>query len=248
MVASGGAGVELEYSILAIPGKTQYICAPISKRLAMNTFQLSGEARTDTGKKATRQDRANGLIPCVVYGRKGAEHFTVTQKDVRKLVFTPTFNVVELSLGSETKRAIVKDVQYHPTTDDIRHMDFLLLEDGHPVKASIPLRTKGVSPGVKGGGRLVQTVRDIKVKAMPDDLADELFIDISELELGFAVRVRDIDVPEGVQIMTNQAVPVALVDVPRALRSANTAADKLEGEGEGEEGDAEGEGETSAEE
>ncbi len=214
----------------------------------MNTFQLSGVARTDVGKKATKADRLAGRIPCVIYGREGASHFTVAPSDVRRLVFTPTFNVVDLNINGTDSRAILKDVQYHPTTDEIIHIDFLLLEEGHPVKAAIPLRTVGVSPGVKGGGRLVQSVRTIKVKSLPDKLVDELFVDISKLELGEAIRVRDIQVPEGVQIMTNSAVPVALVEIPRALRSAATAAAK-DGTAvaEGEEGEVDAEAETEAE-
>ena len=192
----------------------------------MNTFQLSGVARTDTGKKATKLDRANGRIPCVAYGRGGTEHFTVAPADVRKLVFTPSFNIVELNVNGSDMRAILKDVQYHPTTDAIEHIDFLRLEDDYAVKAEIPLRTKGVSPGVKAGGRLVQSVRTIKVKVKPEQLVDELFVDISGLQLGDAVRVRDIDVPEGIKVMTNSAVPVALIEIPRALRSAETAAAK----------------------
>ena len=207
----------------------------------MNTFHLAGQPRPDTGKKATKADRAAGRIPCVVYGRDGVEHFTTTHADVRKLVFSPAFQLVELE-GAGGAKAILKDVQYHPTTEAIEHIDFLKIEEGHPVKASIPLRTKGASVGVKGGGRLVQTVRLIKVKTTPDKLVDELFVDISALELGDAVRVRDIEVPDGIQIVTNPAVPVALVEIPRALRSANTAAAK---EGEGAEG---GEGEAAAEE
>lgn len=192
----------------------------------MNTFQLSGVARTDTGKKATKADRAAGRIPCVIYDRQGAEHFTVAPADVRKLIFTPQFNIVELNINGTDSRAILKDVQYHPTSEAIEHIDFLRLEDDYPVKANIPLRTKGVSVGVKAGGRLVQSVRTIKVKVKPEQLVDELFVDISSLELGDAIRVRDIEVPEGLQIMTNPAVPVALVEIPRALRSANTAAAK----------------------
>ena len=192
----------------------------------MNTFQLAGEARTDTGKKATKADRAAGRIPCVIYGREGAEHFTVTPSAVRKLIYTPNFNVVELNVGGTDSRAILKDVQYHPVSDAIEHIDFLRVEEGHPIKVELPLRTKGVSPGVKAGGRLVQSVRKIKVKTMPDKLVDELFVDISPLELGESIRVRDIEVPEGIEIMTNQAVPVALVEIPRALRSAATAAAK----------------------
>lgn len=195
----------------------------------MNSFQLSGQLRTDTGKKATKADRSNGLIPCVAYGLKGAEHFTVNLSEVRKLVFTPNFNVVDLTLDGTQKRAILKDVQYHPTTENIEHMDFLTVEPGHPVKVELPLRTVGVSPGVKAGGRLVQTVRAIKVKTLPDNLVDELTVDISKLELGESIRVRDVAVPEGVSLMSNGAIPVAMIEIPRALRSAATAAAKETG-------------------
>ena len=191
----------------------------------MNTFQLDTQPRSGTGKKATKADRAQGLIPCVVYGRDGVEHFTTTHADVRKLVFSPAFQLVEFE-GASGAKAILKDVQYHPTTEAIEHIDFLKLEDGYPVKVELPLRIKGVSPGVKGGGRLVQSVRKVKVKTLPEHLVDELFVSIDGLELGEAVRVRDIDLPDGVQLLVNTAVPVALVEVPRALRSAATAAAK----------------------
>ena len=192
----------------------------------MNSFSLSGEARTDLGKKATKADREGGRIPCVAYGRNGAQHFTVSMPDVRKLVFSPNFNVVDLSLSGNPSRAILKDVQYHPTTEAIEHMDFLLVEDGHPLKVELPLKTIGVSPGVKAGGRLVQTVRTLKVKTMPGNLVDELTVDISKLELGQSIRVRDVKIPEGIQIMANGAIPVAMIEIPRALRSAATAAAK----------------------
>ena len=192
----------------------------------MNTFQLTGAPRQDTGKKATKADRAKGLIPCVAYSRGGAHHFTTTLPDVRKLLFTPNFNVVDIDLGGGVKRAVLRDVQYHPTTEAVEHLDFLLVEEGHPIKVELPLRTVGNSVGVKGGGRLVQSVRTIKVKTMPDNLVDELTVDISKLDLGEAIRVRDINVPEGVQIMSSGAIPVAMVEIPRALRSAATAAAK----------------------
>ena len=209
--------------------ENRYICAPISNRLEMNTFELSGVVRTDTGKKATKADRVNGRIPCVIYGRNGAEHFTVAPSNVRRLIFTPSFNVVKLDINGKKSEAILKEVQYHPTTEEILHIDFIKLEDGYQVKADIPLRTKGVSPGVKAGGRLVQSVRTIKVKATPEKLVPELYVDISGLELGASIRVRDIQVPEGINIMTTAAVPVAIVEIPRALRSAATAAAKAAG-------------------
>ncbi len=196
----------------------------------MNTFQLSAQARPDTGKKATKADRVAGRIPCVIYGRERVEHFTVDPRDVRKLVFTSQFAVVELDIAGSAARAILRDVQYHPTTEAIEHIDFLRVEDGHPLKVSIPLRTEGSSIGVKNGGRLIQSVRAVKVKTLPENLIDELFVDVTKLKLGDAIRVRDITVPDGVEILINGAIPVAMVEIPRALRSANTAALNAEGE------------------
>ena len=116
----------------------------------------------------------------------------------------------------------------HPVTDSLTHIDFIELVDGTPVKVDIPIRFKGDSPGVKLGGKLLQSIRRVTVKTLPENLVDELFVDISELELGFAVRVRDIEAPDSVQIMNTGATPVAIVEVPRALRSATAAADKDE--------------------
>ena len=116
----------------------------------------------------------------------------------------------------------------HPVTDSLTHIDFIELVDGTPVKVDIPIRFKGDSPGVKLGGKLLQSIRRVTVKTLPENLVDELFVDISELELGFAVRVRDIEAPDSVQIMNTGATPVAIVEVPRALRSATAAAEKDE--------------------
>jgi large subunit ribosomal protein L25 len=138
-------------------------------------------------------------------------------------VYTPEFKLAELTVGGKTFRAIVKDYQFHPVTDALRHIDFLALQDGHPVKVQVPVIFEGVSPGVLGGGKLQISVRRIKIKTIPENLVDKLVLDISELELGSAIRVRDIKANEGVEIMNPGGQPVASVEVPRALRSAATA-------------------------
>jgi large subunit ribosomal protein L25 len=189
----------------------------------MQSVQVSGELRENLGKKSSKATRREGLVPAVLYGAGDPVHFTIKALDVRSLVYTPEFKLAELTVGGKTFRAIVKDYQFHPVTDALRHIDFLALQDGHPVKVQVPVIFEGVSPGVLGGGKLQISVRRIKIKTIPENLVDKLVLDISELELGSAIRVRDIKANEGVEIMNPGGQPVASVEVPRALRSAATA-------------------------
>lgn len=209
----------------------------------MQVVNIPGEKR-DTSVKASEL-RSEGKIPAVIYGGGDVlEHFTVKMNDVKKLIYTPDFKIGELALDGTTHKCIIKDIQWHPITDAIDHIDFLALKTGISVKVEVPVRFKGVSPGVLGGGKLIQSIRRVKVKLDPANLVDELFLDISELELGSAVRIRDIEVPEGIELMVNPATPVATVEVPRALKSAEAAAEKEGGEAaapaEGAEAPAEG--------
>lgn len=194
----------------------------------MNTVSVNGKARTELGKKATKAVRKEGLIPCVMYGAGDPVHFTTSTKDVKSLIYTPAFKTAELNIDGKAQKAIVKSVQYHPVTENIEHIDFLALVEGNSVKVELPVRFEGTSPGVRAGGKLVQSMRRVKVKTTPASLVDILTLNIGHLELGQAVRVRDIAPIEGVEIMTEPATPVAIVEIPRALRSAATAAAKAE--------------------
>lgn len=205
----------------------------------MQTEVFKAEARDASVKAA--EIRKQGRIPAVLYGPNVQEHFSVTHNDIKKLVYTPDFKVGQVELGGTSHKCIVKDVQYHPVTDQIRHIDFLVLKEGTKVKVELPVKFKGVSPGVKEGGTLMQSMRKVKVKLDPKDLVDELFIDISELTLGSAVRVKDIVISDNIELMVNEATPIASVEIPRALKSAQAAA---EGEGEAA---APAEGEAAAE-
>jgi len=210
----------------------------------MDVIQINVEARENLGRKSSKADRAAGKIPAVIYSKKnGVSHFTTTHGDVKKMVYTPEFKVAEINLGGAAKKAIIKDIDFHPVTDEIVHIDFLELVDGHPVVADIPVDFTGESPGVKEGGKLIRTLRKVTVKATPENLVDTLYVSINDLLLGSAVRVRDLEVPEGVQIMVNEATPIANVIVPRALKSEDALEDGAEGEtADGAEGEGEGEG------
>ena len=186
----------------------------------MNTIAINGNKRNEVGKKASKAVRSSEGIPCVLYGKNGTTHFTTQEAEVRHLVFTPEFKVAELNVDGAKSKAILKDIQFHPVKDTITHIDFLELTEGNPVKVEIPLKTKGSSPGVKVGGKLIQSVRKIKVKTVPEKLVGELFVDISGLELGQSLRVKDIIAQDGIEVMQNGSIPVVSIEIPRALRSA----------------------------
>lgn len=187
----------------------------------METINIEGQSRS-TGSKSAKSIRKEGNIPCVLYGQDGNIHFSVGRHAVKPLVYTPDFKLAEIAVDGKSFKGIVKEIQFHPVTDQIEHMDFLQLTDGVPVKVNLPLRTKGTSEGVKGGGKLIQQVRKVLVKTLPEHLVDELYVDISDLKLGQSARVRDIEVSENMQIMNPGATPVVMVEIPRALRSAQS--------------------------
>lgn len=190
----------------------------------METINIEGQSRS-IGSKSAKTTRREGKIPCVLYGQGGITHFSVTNNQVKGLVYTPDFKLAEIDVEGKKVRGILKDIQFHPVTDAIQHIDFLELINGVPVKVSLPLRTKGVSEGVKVGGKLIQQVRKVLVKTLPENLVDELYVDISSLELGQSARIRDIEVTENMQIMNPPATPVVMVEIPRALKSAQSQKD-----------------------
>jgi large subunit ribosomal protein L25 len=206
----------------------------------MDVVKVNGESRQNLGGKASKALRREGLVPAVIYGTDEPVHFSTTQLALRDLIYTPDFRIAEVSVdGGEPVRAILKDVQFHPITDLVTHIDFLRLEAGRTIKIEVPIRFKGNSPGVRAGGKLQQNLRRVRIKTTPENLIDELVVDVSSLEMGQSARIRDIDPIEGVEIVTPGSTPVAGVQVPRAMRSAATAeakeAKKTGEEAEGEE-------------
>ncbi|MCB9285546.1 MAG: 50S ribosomal protein L25 [Lewinellaceae bacterium] len=201
----------------------------------MKTVAVKGTLRTEIGKKGAASVRREELIPCVLYGGDEVVHFSATMGDLRHLVYAPDFKTAEVMVDGKSYRAILKEVQFHPVTDTVMHADFLRLIDGHPVKVELPVRFKGQSPGVKAGGKLLQLLRRVLVKATPENLMEELTVDVSKVQLGQSLRIRDIQLEKGIEILMSPSVPVVMVEIPRALRSATTLAEK---EGEEEEGEA----------
>ncbi len=215
----------------------------------MQEVKLTGELREALGKKSSRDVRKAGRIPAVLYGGEGNSniHLSLEPNEVKHIVFTPEFKSASLTVGGQTYRCIVKDVQFHPVTDQIEHMDFLELHKGVQVKTKIPLRSLGEAPGSKEGGNLILKMRTIDIKTTPQYLVDELTVDVSDLHLGATKRVKDIDVPEHIQILHSPNTPIASIEVPRILKTATpSAAIEDEDLEEGEESDAETTDEASA--
>lgn len=184
----------------------------------MEQIVINGDARTEFGKKGSKAERNAGLIPCVIYGGEKPIHFTTKHSDVKTLVFTPNFKLAQITVDGKGYKCFLKSVQYHPVKEHIVHIDFQELVAGHKVVVEVPIRCHGNSPGVKAGGKLIQSLRKARIKTTPESLVGELQLDISNLELGQAIRIRDIQVEKGVEIINAPGVPVALIEIPRALR------------------------------
>ena len=198
----------------------------------MKTFQLNGTARTDLGKKAVKGLRKQGLIPAVLNGGELVElpyqgiivtDFTVTKDAVRKLVYTPDIFAVELTIDGEKKMAVLKDLQFHPVTDAILHMDFLEVSDKKPVVMEVPVQLEGHSEGVRAGGKLSLSMRKLKVKAIYSNIPERLVINIDNLGLGKTLQVGELHF-EGLELMNAKNAVVCAVNLTRAARGAQAAA------------------------
>lgn len=198
----------------------------------MLTLQIKGEVRTETGKRAAKAARREGLVPCELYGAKDNIHFVVSPKSLKDLVYTPDFHVAELEIAGEKHRCIMKDIQFHPVSEDILHVDFLKLEEGRKVKVEVPVRFSGMAPGVKAGGKLNQKVHRVSIKTTPENLIEDVTLDISKLRLGQSIRVRDIKVGSEIEVLNHPSIPLASVAIPRALKSAGAGMDEEEEETE----------------
>jgi large subunit ribosomal protein L25 len=190
----------------------------------MEVFTLNAQPRTSLGKSATKAIRNADRIPCVLYGGTEIQHFTLAPLEVRSIVYSPEFKVVEVNLDGQTHRCILKDVQFHPVTERILHMDFLRLIENHPVKIEVPVSFEGVAQGLKSGGKLLKKMRKVKIKALPHHLVDKMVLDTTNLGLGQSQRIKDLKPAEGVEVLNSANIPIATIEIPRALRGAGATA------------------------
>jgi large subunit ribosomal protein L25 len=203
----------------------------------MDTYVINAESR-ETGKGAARSIRRSGNVPCVLYGHgEGSVSFQMSHLEMRKLAFGSGMHRVEVRVGKKKYDCVLKNVDYHPVTDEPMHADFQVLRKGEKIQITVPLRLVGQPKGVIDGGDLQHLAHDLEVLVLPKDIPDHLEVEVTELEIGDTIHVSDLSF-DNVEIVSPPQRSVVAVTAKRIVEEE---AEELE-EVEGEEGLEEGEG------
>ena len=196
----------------------------------MKEIAINGQKRETTGKKATKLMRKEGLVPCNMYGEKKDEKglpeafsFAVPFTELRKVVYTPHVYVVSINIDGNEHKAIIKELQFHPTTDALLHADFYEINEQKDITVGIPVKLNGLAQGVRDGGKLNLSIRKIDVTAPYKNIPEILEIDVTNLALGKAIKVGELKF-EGLTLATPAQVVVCSVKETRASKSAAAAA------------------------
>jgi len=188
----------------------------------MKTAQLSGSLRANVGKQDASALRNEGMVPCVLYGQGQQTHFAVKQVAIEKIVFSPNVYQIELDIEGKKAKAIIRELQQHPTKDTVQHVDFLELSDTKEVRVKLPVRVTGSSRGVMAGGKLMQVFRTINCQGLISALPEDISVDISPLRIGESIRVADIQIA-GVKVLEPaNAVVVSVKTARGAVKESDT--------------------------
>ena len=198
----------------------------------MKQIAINGTARTQLGKKAAKQIRKSGMIPCVIYGEQRGEnglpvafHFSVSEKEINKIVYTPHIYLIDINIDGTDHKAVLKDLQFHPVKDNVLHADFYEVHAEKPIVMGVPIAPKGLAEGVRSGGKLMTMVRKLNVKALYEDIPERLEIDVTKLGLGKSIKVGDLSYDK-LELVTPKEVVVCTVKMTRAAMGAAAAAAK----------------------
>ncbi len=199
----------------------------------MKEINVTGQKRNDTGKKASKLLRKEGLIPCNIYGEKQGENgapvamsFTCPMNELRKVIYTPHIYVVNLNIDGENHKAILKELQFHPVTDALLHVDVYEINENKPITIGIPVKLTGLAQGIRDGGRMNLSIRKINVTAKYQDIPETLDIDVTELRIGKSIKVGDLSF-DGLEMATGKEVIVCSI---KATRKSNANAQNAENE------------------
>ena len=192
----------------------------------MKSIDVKGTARTATGKKATQEIRKAGSVPCNRYGEARGENglpvalsFSTTAEELRKLVYSPDIYSVNLNIDGKEYKAVMKELQFHPVTDKLLHVDFYEITEEKPIVMEVPIKLNGLAEGVKAGGKLAASVRKLKVRAVYSAIPERLNIDVTNLGLGKTIKVGELSF-EGLELVTSPSVVVCQVKMTRSAMSA----------------------------
>ena len=197
----------------------------------MKEVEVKGQKRTDLGKKAAKAMRKQNLIPCNLYGEaKNADgapeamSIACPMSELRKIVYTPHIYVIKLVIDGEEHTAILKELQFHPVTDALLHVDFYEVNDQKPITIGIPVKLNGLAQGVRDGGRMNLSIRKINVTAKYQDIPEHLDIDVTNLAIGKSIKVGELNY-EGLEMATSKNVVVCSI---KATRKSIAAASDAE--------------------
>lgn len=196
----------------------------------MKEIEVKGSMRTDLGKKASKLLRKEGLIPCNMYGEKKDENglpvatsFVCPMTELRKVVYTPHIYVINLDIEGEAHTAILKELQFHPVTDALLHVDFYEINEEKDITIGIPVKLTGLAQGVRDGGRMNLSIRKINVIAKYKEIPEHLDVDVTELRIGKSIKVGDLHY-EGLEFATSKEVIVCSIKATRKSAAAAAAA------------------------
>ena len=202
----------------------------------MKSVEIQGNVRTEVGSKYAKAERKAGNVPCVVYGGEAPIHFSAPTLAFRGLVYTAEAKTAKITVGDTTVEAVIQDIQFHPVTDQLMHIDFIQLVDGKAVTMNIPVVLHGQARGVLNGGKLKTILRQLSVRAIPGQFPESIDLDITNLRIGKSIRVSDVT-PEGFEILN--ADTAVIVTVKKARGAMDEDEDEDEEGAEGAEAPAE---------
>ncbi len=182
----------------------------------MKSFAITGARRAAQSKQETKSLRAQGKVPCVLYGGKEQVHFSVPALSLKNLVYSPDVHLVDLDIEGSTYRAVMKELQFNTVNDRLLHIDFMQVVEDKNVTVEIPVRLKGTSVGVRAGGQMLHKMRKLKISALPKDLPDQFEIKVDDMQIGQTVRVRDMQL-NGVTFLDIPAAAIVAVKTARAV-------------------------------
>ncbi|MBI9034528.1 MAG: 50S ribosomal protein L25/general stress protein Ctc [Bacteroidales bacterium] len=191
----------------------------------MLKISMSGSPRENVGKKDAKALRNAGQIPCVLYGTGEQVHFSIDAKSFDKVIFTPNTYIIELDLNGKVVKAILQDIQYHPTTDLVLHADFLQIVEGKTIKTAVSVKTTGNSAGVIKGGKLAMIMRKVRVEGLEENIPDYVTLDISKLDIGQSIKIKEIEM-ENIKFLDVPNNVVVSIRTTRAAAAALAAAAK----------------------
>lgn len=194
----------------------------------MKNVELIGTKREANGTTGAKEVRRQKLVPCVLYGGPDILHFSVEARALDKVVHSPSAHRIALNIDGEQRVALLHDKQFQPVTDEVIHADFMEVVPGKEARLSMTVRLKGQSAGVRKGGKLNQSMRNLRVKGRPEDMPEVIELDITKLDVGEQLRVRDIQLP-GITLLEKPHDVV--VSVKMAKKSAADAAAEADAAG-----------------